>query len=77
MSNGAPLEVQFQLRPKPGMKQGETPRSNSGQLPQITRVLALAIHFDEMIRRGDAKDYADVARLTCVCRERLSQIKSS
>ena len=27
-----------------------------------------------MLRRGDAKDYADIARLSCLCRERVSQI---
>jgi hypothetical protein len=37
-------------------------------------VLALAIHFDEMIKRGDARDFADVARQSCLCRERVSQI---
>ncbi len=45
-----------------------------GRLPRITQVLALAIHFDEMIRTGQATDYSDVARLTCLCRERISQI---
>jgi len=37
-------------------------------------VLALAIHLENMIKRGEAKDYADLARLTCLCRERVSQI---
>jgi len=37
-------------------------------------VLALAIHLEDMIRRGEAKDYADLARLSCLCRERISQI---
>jgi hypothetical protein len=76
MSNGATFEIQFQLRPKPrpaGEVAQSEPRS-SGRLPQITRVLSLAIHFDEMIRTGDAKDYADIARQTCLCRERVSQI---
>ena len=27
-----------------------------------------------MIRKGDARDYADIARQTCLCRERVSQI---
>lgn len=27
-----------------------------------------------MIRRGEAKDYADQSRLSCLCRERISQI---
>lgn len=37
-------------------------------------MLALAIHLEDMIRRGEAKDYVDLARLTCLCRERISQI---
>jgi len=76
MSNGSRVEIQFQLRPKveSTANRAEAPRSNVGRLPQITRVLALAIHFDDMIRQGDAKDYADIARLTCLCRERVSQV---
>jgi len=27
-----------------------------------------------MIQQGEAKDYADLARLSCLCRERISQI---
>jgi len=46
----------------------------SGRLPRITQVLALAIHLENMIRRGEARDYADLARLSCLCRERISQI---
>jgi hypothetical protein len=37
-------------------------------------VFALAIHLEDMIRRGEAKDYADLARLSGLCRERISQI---
>lgn len=71
-----PLEIQFQLRPKPGdtADAAQSGHRSAGRLPQVTRVLALAIHFDETIRRGDAKDYADVARLSCLSRERISQI---
>jgi hypothetical protein len=75
MINNAPLEIQFQLRPKRSGASDVAPETRSaGQIPQITRVVALAIHFEEMIRCGDAKDYADIARLTCLCRERVSQI---
>ncbi len=74
MSNGAP-QIQFQLRPKSrGAENARTTDASVGRVPQITRVLALAIHFDEMIRRGEARDYADIARLSCLCRERVSQI---
>lgn len=43
-------------------------------LPRITEALALAIHFEDMVQSGQAKDYADVARLAGLCRERVSQI---
>jgi len=73
MSTTAPVEIQFPLRPKPG-NAAETELRSAGRLPQATRTLALAIYFDEMIRRGDARDYADIARQACLCRERVSQI---
>lgn len=72
MSNNAPLEIQFQLRATQAADDGQRP--SVGRIPQITRVLALAVHLDEMIRRGDAQDFADIGRLSGLCRERVSQI---
>ncbi len=69
----ASVEVHFQLRQAVAVDPGSVPSPN-GRLPQVARVLALAIHFDEMIKRGDARDFADVARQSCLCRERVSQI---
>jgi hypothetical protein len=43
-------------------------------LPRVTQVMALAVQFQDMIQRGDARDYADLARLGCLTRERMSQI---
>jgi|HubBroStandDraft_6_1064221.scaffolds.fasta_scaffold1498898_1 hypothetical protein len=77
MSSNAPLEVRFSLRTKlrpPSEAVEQAPSLRIGRLPRITQVLALAIHLEDMIRRGEAKDYADLARLTCLCRERISQI---
>jgi hypothetical protein len=44
------------------------------RIPRITRLMALAIRFQEMIDRGEVKDYADLARLGFVTRARLTQI---
>lgn len=77
MSPNAAMEIRFSLRTKlrPASEETErTPSSKIGRLPRITQVLALAIHLEEMVRRGGAKDYADLARLSCLCRERISQI---
>jgi hypothetical protein len=67
-------KIQFQLRPrlaKDGTKEAIVPR---GKLPRVAEVLALALGFDDMIRRGLAKDYSDLARLGCISKERISQI---
>ena len=42
--------------------------------PRITRLMALAIKFQEMVDRGEGRDYADLARLGFVTRARLTQI---
>ena len=36
--------------------------------------MALAIHFDGMIRPGEVRDYADLARLGRITRARATQI---
>ncbi len=77
MTAGSPLEVRFSLRTKlrqPSERTEQVPARTIGRLPRITQVLALAIHLEDMIRRREAKDYADLARLTCLSRERISQI---
>jgi len=75
MTAGVPLEIRFSLRTKLRPREPtEQALSARGRLPRITQVLALAIHLEEMIRRGEAKDYADLARFSCLSRERISQI---
>ena len=36
--------------------------------------MALAIRFDDLVRRGEVSDYADLARLGYVTRARITQI---
>jgi hypothetical protein len=43
-------------------------------IPRISRLMALAIHFDGLIRDGVVKNYADLARLGGVSRARITQI---
>lgn len=46
----------------------------AGRVPRIARLMALAIRFDELVRRGEVRDYADLARLGHVTRARVTQI---
>jgi hypothetical protein len=43
-------------------------------IPRIAQIMALAIHFDGLIRDGVVKNYADLAPLGEVCRTRTTQI---
>lgn len=45
-----------------------------GNLPRITRLMALAIRFEQLIRDGEVRDLADIARLGHVTRARVTQI---
>ncbi len=67
-------EIQFQLRPRCRKDKPQSLAAERGKLPRATEVLALAIQFDDMLRRGVAKDHADLARLGCISQERISQI---
>ena len=49
----------------------EAPR---GRLPRITRLMALAIHFDRLIQSRAVKNYSELARLGNVTRARITQI---
>jgi hypothetical protein len=74
------VEVTLPVRPrrKETAKGGQPERvSDAGhqpRIPRITRLMALAIKFQEMINRGEVRDYADLARLGYVTRARLTQI---
>ncbi len=77
MHNSA-AELQFLLNTTGPREEARTPhhprRHVVGHIPRVTQVLALAIQFQDMIERGDARHYADLARLGCLTRERMSQI---
>jgi hypothetical protein len=68
--------LEYNLTPKRrGRKPGNQPAMvDTGKLPRITRLMALAIKFDGLIRDGVVRDYADLARLGFVTRARMTQI---
>jgi hypothetical protein len=45
-----------------------------GRVPRVSRLMALAIHMDDLVRRGEVANYADLARLAHVSRARITQI---
>ncbi|MCC6425924.1 MAG: hypothetical protein IT435_03790 [Phycisphaerales bacterium] len=80
--NAAPtIEFKFHFeRSRRGQKRvvvGERPSRSAlppGRLPRVTRLMALAIRFDQLIRDGEVSDLAEIARLGHVTRARVTQI---
>lgn len=74
------LEASFTFQPRNKRKNGNTRPERSGDaagngnIPRVSRLLALAIRFEELIRRGEVQDYADLARLGYVTRARITQV---
>jgi hypothetical protein len=56
------------------VRRGPTPKRAPGRTPRISKLMALAIHFDDMVARGQLADYATIARLGQVSRARVTQI---
>jgi len=66
--------IRFQLRPRCRKEAAKASAAEAGKLPRVAEVLALGIQFEDMIRRGIARDHADLGRLGCISQERISQI---
>ncbi|QNN25442.1 hypothetical protein HED60_14085 [Planctomycetales bacterium ZRK34] len=49
-------------------------KKSVGRVPRISRLMALAIHFERLIQDGVVEDFADIARLGHVTRARVTQI---
>ena len=55
--------------------EGESsPEMPVGRVPRVSRLMALAIRLDQLIRNGEVTDQAELARLGHVTRARLTQI---
>lgn len=50
------------------------PGPKGGRIPRVSRLMALAIHFDRLIREGTVKDISELARLAHVAQPRMTQI---
>ena len=48
--------------------------ASRGRIPRISKLMALAIHFESLIKGQEVQDYADIARLGGVSRARVTQI---
>ena len=58
-----------------GLKVGHEPAApEAGRVPHVSKLMALAIRFDGLVRDGVVTDFAEIARLGHVTRARVTQI---
>ena len=70
-----PFHVRQGARGRREMEQGEARTAEAAaRVPRVSRLMALAIRFDGLIRDGVVTDQAELARLGHVTRARLTQI---
>ena len=62
-------------RSKKTIKAGAASSPELRRVPRVTKLMALAIRLDQLIRDGDVADQAELARLGYVTRARLTQIR--
>ena len=74
------LQIEVSIAPATSRKGGQR-RNTAGpklpdqpRIPRIARLMALAVKFQDMVDRGEVRDYADLARLGHVTRARVTQI---
>jgi hypothetical protein len=74
------VEVTLSVRPRRqesctgGERGSVTDAGSRPRIPRITRLMALAIKFQDMVDRAEVRNYADLARLGYVSRARLTQL---
>lgn len=83
MSKPVSVDFQFSIKQRgrgakkrivEGAAPSDEPKPALERIPRISRYMALAIHFEDLIKEGVVNDYADLARLGHVIRARVTQI---
>jgi len=68
------IHFQNSRRSKKTIRLGEKPKRKIARTPRISKLMALAIHFEQMLKDGHVEDMATLARYGQVTRARMTQI---
>ena len=61
-------------RSRKEIRQGAPVVVPTGRVPRISRLMALALKFEQMVNDGEVKSFAEIASLGHITRARMSQI---
>lgn len=68
------MTVEYTLPIQPRLMAGPTVGETASRPARIAMLVALAHRFDQLVRTGAVKDYAELARLGHITRARVTQI---
>jgi len=76
ITRGIKVHFEHARRGRKQIKAGPEPVNDTpvSRNPRLSRLMALAIHFDSLIRQGGVYNQADLAQLGHVSRARVTQI---
>ena len=74
LQDGSRFEYSLPVPVRPGVRRGEEKSQARGRTPRISRLMALAIHFEGLVSSGAVRNYRELAEAGQVSRARLSQI---
>jgi site-specific DNA recombinase len=71
--DGTQLEYTLPTVNRPGLSE-EAIASAGGRVPRVSRLMALAIKFERLVREGAVRNYSELAEAGQISRARMSQI---
>jgi DNA invertase Pin-like site-specific DNA recombinase len=73
LKEGTRMEYEMPMPNRRGAN-GGTQEPDGGRVPRVSRLMALAIKFERLIREGEIRNHRDIAEAGQISRARLSQI---
>jgi site-specific DNA recombinase len=71
--DGTRMEYTLPVPNRPGLSE-EAKASDGGRVPRVSRLMALAIKFERLVREGAVRTYGELAEAGQISRARMSQI---
>jgi hypothetical protein len=73
LKEGTRMEYEMTMPNRPGANGGER-EADGGRVPRVSRLMALAVKFERLIREGEIRNHSAIAEAGQISRARLSQI---
>ena len=72
--DGTRMEQRLATLNRPGSRSDAATESGGGRVPRVSRLMALAIKFERLVREGAVQNYRELADAGQISRARMSQI---